>query len=526
MPVQNLLPGHVLGVPAGMIGGEVVIYRMAGNAGVGTVGWQPANSPVQMRNLDVAGQHAFFQVNGAAGMIANGCPATVQVMWTNPVASNVLEVIPNKARQVLYGRSFARAATDPGQEAMEKLTAQWYNAVVNGCGLDPNTFQLFQGNQPIYSTSEQLWNIFDAVPPPTINNYFNPGQFNVFSSDYGAVINNLKPQNAGRFQTDMGDYYALWIAYLRTGPAMPRGGIQELFSKWAYMNMPPDQAQQVITDWAEVSQGVVPVAVQMWLNAGGSTGGVKAYNNTIATLKNAIASTPGKSFQMDSSTESADVSHTWAEGEVGGFFEDFWGGASASYSQMTQMLATAGIQIKVTFQHLLTFATGPLAKVSTDPILSQYQPWYFPPALNLAFQNNNNVVWNNTPPTWANTFGPNGNMLRVCSAVVVVDGIDIEMESEVGFSTSQQTQFEAAASGGFFPFFEAEASGGWTHNSEFDSNGNVTVTSSSPTGNPNILGVIVTPINHAIASHLQLMQEEEAVAEQPNTGRGRGKGKS
>ena len=89
-------------------------------------------------------------------------------------------------------------------------------------------------------------------------------------------------------------------------------------------------------------------------------------------------------------------------------------------------------------------------------------------------------------------------MLRTASALVIVDGITITMTSSAAYSTSEQTQFKTAAEFGFFPFFEAAASGGWQHDTSFNSEGNVMVTSTSPLGNPNILGAIVTPIGGAL----------------------------
>ena len=150
-----------------------------------------------------------------------------------------------------------------------------------------------QGNSPLGTTSETLWNMLDAVPPLAINNYFNPSQMNVFSTDYGAVINNLREQNASKFQNDMGDYYSQWVAYKKTNPTIPPGGITVLFNNWAQMNLPPDLAEQCYIDYEQIAQGTVPVAVQMWLQAGGGTGGTKAYNGTIAQLNSAILSAPG-----------------------------------------------------------------------------------------------------------------------------------------------------------------------------------------------------------------------------------------
>jgi hypothetical protein len=390
------------------------------------------------------------------------------------------------------------APSDSAQKAMETLTAQWYNAVIEGCSLDKSNFQLFQGNGAIGSTSEILWNIFDVVPPASASHYYNPSQANVFSSDYGAVVNNLVPQNANAFQNDMGDYYAKWEAYLGTNPKIPDGGILALFQQWSELHMPPDQAQTCYTDYQEVSQGVVPVAVQMWLAAGGA-GAQKAYNATIAQLNSALQGVRGADVTMDSATESSDVTDTWAKGEVGGWYDIFAGQAGGEWDDFTTSVTKAGLEVQATFTRLLTFTAGPLAKKSEDPILSDYKPWYWEPALNLAYQNDNNLVWKKTPPTWDNTFGPKGNLQRTTSALVVVDGVDISVKSTASFDSAQQREVKANAEAGFWPFFEVSVSGGWENDVEFDDHGAITMTSKSPTGNPQILGAIVTPISESLS---------------------------
>jgi hypothetical protein len=495
--VQNLQPGAVKNVAANEIRGTVHIYRTGqGYSSYGNVGWQPNGGQLQI--LDIAvGETVSFQINGAAGMLVNGCPSMVQLLWQNQAATDATNAVANVAGKYLKGakpsKKTVAASLDPAQQAMQTLTSQWYNAIVSNCGLDPNTFQLIQGAAPLGSTSEQLWNIFDVVPPLSVSNYYNPSQLNVFSADYGAVINNLIPQNSNKFQTDMGDYYSQWVTYLKAQTSLPAGGVLQLFQTWSAINMPPNQAQTCYTDYQQIAQGAIPTAVQMWINSGGA-GTQKAYNATIAQLNQALPSAPSKSFVVNSSTESSDISHTWAKVEMGGFYDFFEGGASSEYDSLTMAMSQAGLSINVSFQRLLTFTAAPLSKTSTDPILSQYQPWYNSSALNIAYQTQDNTVWNNTHPNWNDTFGPNGNMLRTTSGLVIADGITISMTSNTGFSSSQQTQFKAAAEFGFFPFFEASGSGGWEHNVTFDTEGNVTITSTSQLGNPNVIGAIVTPI--------------------------------
>ena len=50
----------------------------------------------------------------------------------------------------------------------KKLTSQWYNALVQSCGLESQTFQLVKG---LLSTEDSLtiWKIMDRIPPESIN---------------------------------------------------------------------------------------------------------------------------------------------------------------------------------------------------------------------------------------------------------------------------------------------------------------------------------------------------------------------
>jgi hypothetical protein len=59
---------------------------------------------------------------------------------------------------------------------------------------------------------------------------------------------------------------------------------------------------------------------------------------------------------------------------------------------------------------------------------------------------------------------------------------------------------KAEAEAGFFPFFFTESSGGFTSNVSFDDSGTMTVTASSPAGNPVILGAVVSPAGSLVAS--------------------------
>ncbi|MCC5667317.1 hypothetical protein LC653_26400 [Nostoc sp. CHAB 5784] len=134
--------------------------------------------------------------------------------------------------------------------------AQWYSAVVEKCHLDPTTFQLMQGNLILNYTSETLWNIFDVIPPKSLNHFYNPAQINLFSDNYGAIIQNLKPGNP-----------------------------------------------------------IVSEAVQTWADAGGAIG-IKAFNKTIKDLKQELQASSGITFSMNITSESPKLSQTWASGNI------------------------------------------------------------------------------------------------------------------------------------------------------------------------------------------------------------------
>ncbi|HEX6911957.1 MAG TPA: hypothetical protein VF142_16250, partial [Longimicrobium sp.] len=383
---------------------------------------------------------------------------------------------------------------DSSQQAMQSLTAQWYNTVTTGLGLDPNTFQLIQTNQPLGTTTEQLWSAFDALPPLSVTNYFNPTQFNSFAQSYGSVVMNLQPTAATAFLKIMGDSYAQWAAYNAANPPVPPQTPLDSFTAWAYRNISnPATQSAAITAFKQTLYTVPGIATNMYINGMGSP--AFAYTTTYAQLQVLLASAPSKTVDMNSSTASSDVSHTWAQGAVGGAYSIFSGSASGSYDQLSQQFASSQVTVHASFNSVLQLAAGPLAQGSQDPTLSKYAPWYYAPAMNLAYQNNNNIVWNNNPPTWEQTFGPSGNMQRVCSALIIVDGIDITVTSQANFSQSDQQSFQAAAKAGFWPFFSVSASGGSSSSTSFGSDGSVTVTSSMPAGNPQVFGVIVTPIS-------------------------------
>lgn len=396
---------------------------------------------------------------------------------------------------------------DVSQQPMQTLNAQWYNAIVTGLGLQASTFQLVQSSDPLGSTSEDLWKYFDSLPPASATNFFNPAQFTSFAQIYGAVVGSLASSNTDALRQLLGDDYGKWVTYRQANPPTGTQTPLSVFSTWAYKTL--DNATQAIATYQQLSLTIPAIASRMFAAATplpdplnpNPPAPVYAYGVTIAQMKAALLRAPSKTAQMDSGTTSADLSQTWAAGSVGGEYGLFSGSASGDYSRLAQQFASSQVTVQASFTSQMQLAAGPLAQSSMDPDLMDYKPWYYYPALSLAYHSSDNRTWQaGAGATWENTFGPSGSLQRVCTGLIIVDGIDLTVTSRASFSQDDQAAFQAAAKAGFWPFATLAASGGSTQDVSFGSDGSVTVHMSMPAGNPQVLGVVVTPISALIAN--------------------------
>jgi hypothetical protein len=382
-------------------------------------------------------------------------------------------------------------AFSAGDDTMTTLTQKWYNTMVAGLGLSPQTFQIYQSNVVLGDLSTNLWAIYDSIPPLSITQQAQSAQISRFSNNYGGVLTSLQPSGSLEWKKTMGDSYPDWVTYLNTTPkpALPAGGMLALFSNWAQMNIPdPGKAQKAVTEYSQILNGIVPVAMGQFLGAAG----VYAYNQSVDDLTSAIKQAPAASFAFDSSTASSDIEHTWAEGSASGFFGFFGGGGSVD--SISQKFGSSDVTINVSFQHVLAFAAGPLQN-ATFVGDKTYPAWFSSSALNEAFQNKGNDVWDvDGSASWASTFGDSGNLKRFATNLVVGDGMTMTMSSSSAFSSSEQVQIRQESSGGFWPFYHSSSSGS-TSNVTFDDQGKLTVTSTSPAGSPLILGTNVQTID-------------------------------
>lgn len=382
-------------------------------------------------------------------------------------------------------------------QAMSTLTQQWYNSVITGLGLSPDNFQLYQGAGSTANTSQEMWNMFNTVPPKSINSYFDPAQVNNFASDYNLILSALSASSSSNFQNCMGDYYSQWQSNFAKNVPSPVNAetVTKTFTDWAIVNAPGQ---------ASCASALTKIFIDPVNSANIAFAAAErkfAWNKTVETLKSNLASGPTKSFSMDSLTQSSDTTHTWAGGSTSVLFDLFSFGGGGSYDKVSNKATSAGLKIDAKFTHMTTFAAGPYSQPDdNNPILSGYQAWYVGAVMSLAYSTKDNTVWDpQKPTTWEKAFGSDGFLQRLMSSIVAVDGIEITMTSTASYSTAEQTQIKSAAKVGFWPFFSASGSGGFTNTVEFNDQGQFTCKTTSALGNPQILGVLQTPTEIAFS---------------------------
>lgn len=382
-----------------------------------------------------------------------------------------------------------------GTEAMRTLTNQWYNTMVTGLNLSPESFQLYQSNVVLGNLSTSLWAIYDAIPPQSITRQAEPSQISLFSDNYSGVINTILPTGGLEWKKTLGDKFPDWVTYLdefrKSGNPLPEGGMLALFTNWASLNIPdPGTARKAITQYSQIVNGIVGTAQARFVDAAG----VYAYNKSVDDVRSAVKQAPGNSYTFDSKTASSSIEHTWAKADVGGAFRFLWGGGSTSYDKVNTAFASSQVNIDVNFAHVTSVTAGPL---QTETFVGDrnYPGWFSSSALSYAFNNKGNDTWPvDGSASWDSTFGTNGNLKRFATNLIIGDEMTMTMTSSATFSTSEREQITAQASGGFWPFFRASASGGYTNDVRFDDSGRMTASSTSPAGSPLILGASVLPI--------------------------------
>lgn len=375
-----------------------------------------------------------------------------------------------------------------GDEAMSTLQNQLYNVLVSGLSLDSDSFQLVQGADPLGATSKDVWNVFNSVPPRSLSHVFDGSEVNEFYADYKAVLNSLKYQHGDQWEQILGDQIYAWRKYKQAHEdQIGEKGLLPVFRTWAEINLDPDERTRAVAAFEQAARGPIAEAQAAVVNPQfidpdmGPT-----FSLTITALTDALAKGQKRTVSFDSETASKDVEHTWASGGASGVVEFFTGGASGSYDHLTEKAASSRVTVDATFDSVVARPAKPGG-------------WFHSDALNVAYTTKDNTVWQSgVHPDWNDTFGDDGNLKRLATGLVAVDGVEATITSYAGYSESEQTQIQGETSMGFWPFGSFHAAAGHSSDVSFDDEGTMTVKISVPKGNPAILGVNVDAIGRIL----------------------------
>jgi len=365
----------------------------------------------------------------------------------------------------------------------------YYNFMMQALGLtNASNFQLIQPAPPFptNTTNAALWAWMNNIPPLALSQ--SGGGGDQFFSDYEAVFSSLKPNININFAGDVGPVVAAaWDAYTANLP--PTIAVTQypgLFYNWAFTHGHYSEAEIGASDLAAMLLEPISraqLALQPYLTITGvAAGRAPDWSLGYPQLVSELAVAPAKSLTSANVQSNANVSGSWAaSGSSGGFF--LWGGGSSSSgSSISANFSSQAVSAHLSFSHALSFVPVPGA-------------WYDSAAFGLAYSTQSGLPWNPAAPetTWANTFGPSGNMQRFASSLIVVSGMEVSMTSSYAFSSAEQTTITQNAGGGFWPFYQTSSGSSMTTSHSFNKAGNLTIVSSSPTNVPMLVGMTVLP---------------------------------
>ena len=392
-------------------------------------------------------------------------------------------------------------------DTLHNLTAQWYNSLTTALSLSPQDFQLAQGELLTPTSTERLWDMMNQIPTESIAQYYTPATTNTFSSDYQSMLSYLHAPAQKAFQTAMGDDYAAWKtaagAYLgdpnNAAAIKAAGGAAQAllayFGTWSAINLDPGTAAECTTLYAASYDSPTYVASLVMMNL--KPGAAVPYTETHPQLISDLGQGPSVSFEMDSSTASSSLSNTWTSSTSSDGGTYFYSTSSSSEAtDFTQKFASSNVTVSTTYTHVLTTQIQALASGTVVEGSETYLPWFYPAALAAAYQDPGSDLWSDTNQ-WARFFGPSGSLQYVATALIVVDGVTHTVTSDASYSSAEQTYAHSQSSSdyGCWPYYVSNSSSSTTTTStSFNDAGHMTVTTTSPVGNPLVIGVLVSSI--------------------------------
>jgi|SRR5271166_5514036 len=355
------------------------------------------------------------------------------------------------------------------------LNAGWYNVVAEALKLDPATFMLAQGTLGLQTAdSSGLFQMSDAVPPPSAVAYFDSAGMSKRSSAYGLLLQALLPEGGSDLRDVLRDQYSDWVAFLPTYLKANPGKTQlEAFNAWSEANMDPRAAAKAKTTFilaqnAPLYNALValsdPNAKAQFVDTARKPFSLYIYSATSTAATDAINKGGSAKIDFDSATSNKTLTHRTIEGAASGFYNIFSGEASASFDQLNTTAASSRLTISGTLNKYATLSVVPGSWFTSSELLRAYNG------------NNDNNVWDpnaGSVGSWNSFFGDKGSLARRVSQLILVSDYDITVTSFASYSQNDLQQISTKASFGVWPFFSAGATA--TQKTEFslDQNGHL-----------------------------------------------------
>jgi hypothetical protein len=355
---------------------------------------------------------------------------------------------------------------------MTILQNRWYNSLVANLHLDPHLFQIFQPSAPMMHSNLALWAHQDIVPPASLTLNTSVYQSDLFSDEYAAVISQLQfPES--KFREDIGEEnYQKWVAHLNSiSPPPPVNQLPILFRQWALTHAPSVMTVGV----SDLSRIVLIIsALQSLQPYQGPNAKPIDFMGEYAQLVQFLGSSSGMSFSFESNATSDNVEQTWTGGNNSGL-DGLWSGYSST-SRLSRTFALSQVTVSIQFQSFAVWTSTPGA-------------WYNSSLLHTAYSNQATPPWPvNANPTWDEVFGQSGSMQYLVASLVVADGVNATVISDVNYGKTDQETIQRNVSKGLWPFYAPTSSSTTTNVVTFDNVKGMTMQIVTQPGNPFVIG--------------------------------------
>lgn len=396
-------------------------------------------------------------------------------------------------------------------DAMNTVTAQWYNTLIHGLNLSAADFQISQGTVVVPGNSKGLWDMMDQVPTDSIAQFYTPSTLQNFSGEYQSILADVQIAGVVPFKAAMGDNYATfhtaWGTYATTNaatvfdnlPSSMTTAQMKFFNQWSSINLDPADAAHCASLLAAIYDSPIYIAQQLIQNL--PAGGEVPFVNGEKRLLGLVAGGTASSFTMSSATASSNVSDSWSSSfqSAGGTYF-YTNSSSSEATDFSQKFASSSVTVTTSYTHV---ATIPIQALSTGTLVDggeTFLPWFYGAALAAAYEDPTAATWLN-PANWASFFGPTGSLQYVATALIVVDGITQTVTSAAAYSAAEQAYAHQQSNDdyGCWPYYVQHDSSATTQTSTaFSDSGQMTTTTTSPTGHPIVVGVLVSSIKSLV----------------------------